>query len=129
MQRISKTDFVNAIQHLTETLGGKPKIKDVADFLNEQNKDIYFSTSNIAYYIKKYDCDDCILKNDYIRLDITKDSFVDVLDIVTQKLGKKPKLVEVAKGYKNDRVTPQTIRSYMKKYGLEDKFDYRPYKK
>ena len=120
---------MNAIQHLTDTLGGKPKIKDVADFLNEQNKDIYFSTSNIAYYIKKYDCDDYILKNDYIRLDITKDSFVDVLDIVTKKLGRKPKVVDVAKAYKNDRVTPQTIRSYMKKFGLEDRFDYRPYKK
>ena len=129
MQRISKTDFVNAIQHLTDTLGGKPKIKDVADYLNEQNKDIYFSTSNIAYYIKKYDCDDFILKNDYIYLDITKESFMDVLNIVTQKLGRKPKLAEVAKGYKNDRVTTQTIRSYMKKFGLEDKFDYRPYKK
>ena len=129
MQRISKTDFVNAIQHLTDTLGGKPKIKDVADYLNEQNKDIYFSTSNIAYYIKKYDCDDVILKNDYIYLDITKESFMDVLNIVTQKLGRKPKLAEVAKGYKNDRVTTQTIRSYMKKFGLEDKFDYRPYKK
>ena len=129
MQRISKTDFVNAIQHLTDSLGGKPKIKDVADFLNEQNKDIYFSTSNIAYYIKKYDCDDVILKNDYIYLDITKESFMDVLNIVTQKLGRKPKLAEVAKGYKNDRVTTQTIRSYMKKFGLEDKFDYRPYKK
>ena len=129
MQRISKTDFVNAIQHLTDTLGGKPKIKDVADFLNEQNKDIYFSTSNIAYYIKKYDCDDVILKNDYIYLDITKESFVDILNMVTQKLGRKPKVVEVAKEYKNGRVTPQTIRSYMKKFGLEDKFDYRPYKK
>ena len=129
MQRISKTDFINAIQHLTDTLGGKPKIKDVADFLNEQNKEIYFSSSNIDYYIKIYGCDDFILKNDYIRLDITKESFEDVLNIVTQKLGKKPKLVEVAKAYKNDRVTPQTIRSYMKKFGLEDKFDYRPYKK
>ena len=129
MQRISKTDFVNAIQHSTDSLGGKPKIKDVADFLNEQNKDIYFSTSNIAYYIKKYDCDDVILKNDYIYLDITKESFVDILNMVTQKLGRKPKVVDVAKAYKNDRVTPQTIRSYMKKYGLEDKFDYRPYKK
>ena len=129
MQRISKTDFMNAIQHLTDTLGGKPKIKDVADFLNEQNKDIYFSTSNIAYYIKKYECDDVILKNDYIYLDITKESFVDVLNIVTKKLGRKPKVVDVAKAYKNDRVTPQTIRSYMKKFGLEDKFDYRPYKK
>ena len=129
MQRISKTDFVNAIQHLTDSLGGKPKIKDVADYLNEQNKDIYFSTSNIAYYIKKYDCDDVILKNDYIYLDITKESFVDILNMVTQKLGRKPKVVDVAKAYKNDRVTPQTIRSYMKKYGLEDKFDYRPYKK
>ena len=129
MQRISKTDFVNAIQHLTDTLGGKPKMKDIADYLNEQNKDIYFSTSNIAYYIKKYECDDVILKNDYIYLDITKESFVDVLNIVTKKLGRKPKVVDVAKAYKNDRVTPQTIRSYMKKYGLEDKFDYRPYKK
>ena len=129
MQRISKTDFVNAIQHLTDLLGGKPKIKDVADFLNEKNKEIYFSTSNIAYYIKKYECDDAILKNDYIYLDITKESFVDVLNIVTKKLGRKPKVVEVAKEYKNDRVTPQTIRSYMKKYGLEDKFDDRPYKK
>ena len=129
MQRISKSDFMNAIQHLTDTLGNKPKIKDVADYLNEQNKDIYFSTSNIAYYIKKYDCDDFILKNDYIYLDITKESFVDVLNIVTKKLGRKPKVVDVAKAYKNDRVTPQTIRSYMKKYGLEDKFDYRPYKK
>ena len=129
MQRISKTDFVNAIQHLTDSLGGKPKIKDVADYLNEKNKDIYFSTSNIAYYIKKYECDDVILKNDYIYLDITKESFVDVLNIVTKKLGRKPKVVEVAKAYKNDRVTPQTIRSYMKKFGLEDRFDYRPYKK
>ena len=120
---------MNAIQHLTDSLGGKPKIKDVADYLNEQNKDIYFSTSNIAYYIKKYECDDVISKNDYIYLDITKESFVDVLNIVTQKLGRKPKLAEVAKEYKNDRVTTQTIRSYMKKYGLEDKFDYRPYKK
>ena len=129
MQRISKTKFVNAIQHLTDTLGNKPKIKDVADFLNEQNKEIYFSTGNIAYYIKKYDCGDCILKNDYIYLDITEESFVDILNMVTQTLGRKPKIVEVAKEYKNDRVTPQTIRSYMKKYGLEDKFDYRPYKK
>ena len=82
---------MNAIQHLTDTLGGKPKMKDIADYLNEQNK---FSPDTIAYYIKKYDCDDCddcILKNDYIRLDITKDSFVDVLDIVTKKLGRKPK--------------------------------------
>ena len=54
---------------------------------------------------------------------------MDVLNIVTKKLGRKPKVVEVAKEYKNDRVTPQTIRSYMKKFGLEDKFDYRPYKK
>ena len=120
---------MNAIQHLTDSLGGKPKIKDVADFLNEQNKDIYFSTSNIAYYIKKYECDDVISKNDYIYLDITKESFVDVLNIVTQKLGRKPKLAEVAKGYKNDRVTTQTIRSYMKKFGLEERFDYRPHKK
>ena len=59
MQRISKIDFMNAIQHLTDSLGGKPKIKDVADFLNEQNKDIYFSSSNIAYYIKKYDIRFC----------------------------------------------------------------------
>ena len=129
MQRISKTDFVNAIQHLTDTLGGKPKIKDVADYLNEKNKDIYFSTSNIAYYIKKYDCDDVILKNDYIYLDITKESFIDILNMVTQKLGRKPKVVDVAKAYKNDRVTPQTMRPYMKKFGLEDRFDYRPYKK
>ena len=129
MQRISKTDFVNAIQHLTDSLGGKPKIKDVADYLNEQNKDIYFSTSNIAYYIKKYEWDDVISKNDYIYLDITKESFVDVLNMVTQKLGRKPKLAEVAKEYKNDRVTTQTIRSYMKKFGLEERFDYRPYKK
>ena len=129
MQRISKTDFVNAIQHLTDSLGGKPKIKDVADYLNEQNKDIYFSTSNIAYYIKKYECDDVISKNDYIYLDITKESFVDVLNMVTQKLGRKPKLAEVAKEYKNDRVATQTIRSYMKKFGLEERFDYRPYKK
>ena len=126
MQRISKSKFLNAIQHLTDSLGGKPKMKDIANYLNEQNK---FSSDLVAYYIKKYDCDDYILKNDYIRLDITKDSFVDVLDIVTKKLGRKPKVVEVAKEYKNDRVTPQTIRSYMKKYGLEDKFDYRPYKK
>ena len=126
MQRISKTKFVNAIQHLTDLLGGKPKMKDIANYINEQNK---FSSDLIAYYIKKYDCDDCILKNDYIRLDITKDSFVDVLDIVTKKLGRKPKAVDVAKAYKNDRVTPQTIRSYMKKFGLEDRFDYRPYKK
>ena len=129
MQRISKTKFVNAIQHLTDTLGNKPKMKDIANYLNEQNKEIYFSTSNIAYYIKKYGCDDSVLKNDYIYLDITKESFVDVLNIVTKKFGRKPKVVEVAKAYKNDRVTPQTIRSYMKKYGLEDKFDYRPYKK
>ena len=129
MQRISKSKFLNAIQHLTDSLGGKPKTKDVADYLNGQNKDIYFSTSNISYYIKKYDCDDVILKNDYIYLDITKESFVDVLNIVTKKLGRKPKVVEVAKAYKNDRVTPQTIRSYMKKFGLKDKFDYRPYKK
>ena len=120
---------MNAIQHLTDSLGGKPKTKDVADYLNGQNKDIYFSTSNIAYYIKKYECDDVISKNDYIYLDITKESFVDVLNIVTQKLGRKPKLAEVAKGYKNDRVTTQTIRSYMKKFGLEERFDYRPYKK
>ena len=126
MQRISKTKFVNAIQHLTDTLGNKPKMKDIANYLNEQNK---FSSDLIAYYIKKYDCADCILKNDYIHLNITKESFVDVLDIVTQKLGRKPKVVEMAKEYKNDRVTPQTIRSYMKKFGLEDKFDYRPYKK
>lgn len=126
MKRISKSKFMNAIQHLTDTLGGKPKMKDIADYLNEQNK---FSPDNIAYYIKKYDCDDCILKNDYIRLDITKDSFVDVLDIVTKKLGRKPKVVEMANAYKNDRVTPQIIRFYMKKYGLEDKFDYRPHKK
>ena len=117
---------MNAIQHLTDTLGGKPKMKDIADYFNEQNK---FSPDNIAYYIKKYDCDDVILKNDYIYLDITKESFVDILNMVTQKLGRKPKVVDVAKAYKNDRVTPQTIRSYMKKYGLEDKFDYRPYKK
>ena len=117
---------MNAIQHLTDTLGGKPKMKDIADYFNEQNK---FSPDNIAYYIKKYDCDDCILKNDYIRLDITKDSFVDVLNMVTQKLGRKPKLAEVAKEYKNDRVATQTIRSYMKKFGLEERFDYRPYKK
>ena len=52
-----------------------------------------------------------------------------LLNIVTQKRGRKPKIAEVAKEYKNDRVTPQTIRSYMKKFGLEDKFDYRPYKK
>lgn len=120
---------MNAIQHLTDSLGGKPKIKDVADFLNEKNKDIYFSTSNIAYYIKKYECDDVISKNDYIYLDITKESFVDVLNMVTQKLDRKPKLAEVAKEYKNDRVTTQTIRSYMKKFGLEERFDYRPYKK
>ena len=120
---------MNAIQHLTDSLGDKPKIKDVADYLNGQNKEIYFSTSNIAYYIKKYECDDVILKNDYIYLDITKESFVDILNMVTQKLGRKPKVVEVAKEYKNDRVTPQTIRSYMKKFCLEDKFDYRPYKK
>ena len=126
MKRISKSKFMNAIQHLTDTLGGKPKMKDIADYLNEQNK---FSSDLVAYYIKKYDCDDYILKNDYIRLDITKDSFVDVLDIVTKKLGRKPKVVDVAKEYKNDRVTPQTIRSYMKKFGLEDRFDYRPYKK
>ena len=117
---------MNAIQHLTDTLGGKPKMKDIANYLNEQNK---FSPDNIAYYIKKYDCDDFILKNDYIYLDITKESFVDVLNIVTQKLGRKPKVVEVSKAYKNDRVTPQIIRFYMKKFGLEDKFDYRPYKK
>ena len=129
MQRISKSKFLNAIQHLTDSLGEKPKMKDIANYLNEQNKDIYFSTSNIAYYIKKYDCDDFILKNDYIYLDITKESFVDILNMVTQKLGRKPKVVDVAKAYKNDRVTPQTIRYYMKKYGLEDKFDYRPYKK
>ena len=126
MQRISKTKFVNAIQHLTDTLGNKPKMKDIANYLNEQNK---FSSDLIAYYIKKYECADCILKNDYNHLNITKDSFVDVLNIVTKKLGRKPKVVEVAKAYKNDRVTPQTIRSYMKKFGLEDKFDYRPYKK
>ena len=126
MQRISKTKFVNAIQHLTDTLGNKPKMKDIASYLNEQNK---FSSDLVAYYIKKYDCDDCILKNDYIRLDITKDSFVDVLDIVTKKLGRKPKIAEMAKEYKNDRVSPQIIRQYMKKFGLEDKFDYRPYKK
>ena len=129
MQRISKTDFINAIQHLTDTLGTKPKVKDVADYLNEQNEEIYFSSSNIDYYVKIYGCDDCILKNDYIYLDITEESFVDVLNIVTKKLGRKPKVVEVAKEYKNDRVTPQPIRSYMKQYGLEDKFDYRPYKK
>ena len=126
MQRISKTKFVNAIQHLTDTLGNKPKMKDIANYLNEQNK---FSPDNIAYYIKKYDCAGAILKNDYIFLDITEESFVDVLNIVTKKLGRKPKVVDVAKAYKNDRVTPQTIRSYMKKFGLEDKFDYRPYKK
>ena len=129
MQRISKTDFINAIQHLTDILGNKPKMKDIANYLNEQNKDIYFSTSNIAYYIKKYECDDVILKNDYIYLDITKESFVDILNMVTQKLGRKPKVVEVAKEYKNDRVSPQIIRQYMKKFGLEDKFDYQPYKK
>ena len=117
---------MNAIQHLTDTLGGKPKMKDIANYLNEQNK---FSSDLVAYYIKKYDCDDYILKNDYIRLDITKDSFVDVLDIVTKKLGRKPKIAEMAKEYKNDRVSPQIIRSYMKKFGLEDRFDYRPYKK
>ena len=107
MQRISKTKFVNAIQHLTDSLGGKPKMKDIANYLNEQNK---FSSDLVAYYIKKYDCDDCILKNDYIRLDITKDSFVNVLDIVTKKLGRKPKIAKVAKEYKNDRVSPQIIR-------------------
>ena len=126
MQRISKSKFLNAIQHLTDSLGEKPKMKDIANYLNEQNK---FSSDLIAYYIKKYDCADAILKNDYIFLDITEESFVDVLNIVTQKLGRKPKVVEVAKEYKNDRVTPQTIRSYMKKFGLEDRFDYRPYKK
>ena len=126
MKRISKSKFMNAIQHLTDTLGGKPKMKDIANYLNEQNK---FSSDLVAYYIKKYDCDDYILKNDYIRLDITKDSFVDVLDIVTKKLGRKPKIAEMAKEYKNDRVSPQIIRQYMKKFGLEDKFDYRPYKK
>ena len=126
MQRISKTKFVNAIQQLTDSLGEKPKMKDIANYLNEQNK---FSSDLVAYYIKKYDCDDYILKNDYIRLDITKDSFVDVLDIVTKKLGRKPKIAEMAKEYKNDRVSPQIIRSYMKKFGLEDRFDYRPYKK
>ena len=126
MQRISKSKFLNAIQHLTDSLGGKPKMKDIANYLNEQNK---FSSDLVAYYIKKYDCDDYILKNDYIRLDITKDSFVDVLDIVTKKLGRKPKIAEMAKEYKNDRVSPQIIRSYMKKFGLEDRFDYRPYKK
>ena len=126
MQRISKTKFVNAIQHLTDTLGNKPKMKDIANYLNEQNK---FSSDLIAYYIKKYECADCILKNDYNHLNITKDSFVDVLNIVTQKLGRKPKIAEVAKEYKNDRVSPQTIHQYMKKFGLEDKFDYRPYKK
>ena len=98
---------MNAIRHLTDSLGEKPKMKDIANYLNEQNK---FSPDNIAYYIKKYDCDDCILKNDYIRLDITKDSFVDVLDIVTKKLGRKPKIAEMAKEYKNDRVSPQIIR-------------------
>ena len=126
MKRISKSKFMNAIQHLTDSLGGKPKMKDIANYLNEQNK---FSSDLVAYYIKKYDCDDYILKNDYIRLDITKDSFVDVLDIVTKKLGRKPKIAEMAKEYKNDRVSPQTIHQYMKKFGLEDKFDYRPYKK
>ena len=126
MKRISKSKFMNAIQHLTDSLGGKPKMKDIANYLNEQNK---FSSDLVAYYIKKYDCDDYILKNDYIRLDITKDSFVDVLDIVTKKLGRKPKIAEMAKEYKNDRVSPQIIRSYMKKFGLEDRFDYRPYKK
>ena len=49
MQRISKTKFVNAIQHLTDTLGNKPKMKDIANYLNEQNK---FSSDLIAYYIK-----------------------------------------------------------------------------
>ena len=126
MQRISKTKFVNAIQHLTDTLGNKPKMKDIANYLNEQNK---FSSDLIAYYIKKYECADCILNNDYNHLNITKDSFVDVLNIVTQKLGRKPKIAEVANEYKNDRVSPQIIRQYMKKFGLEDKFDYRPYKK
>ena len=97
MKRISKSKFMNAIQHLTDSLGEKPKMKDIANYLNEQNK---FSSDLVAYYIKKYDCDDYILKNDYIRLDITKDSFVDVLDIVTKKLGRKPKIAEVAKEYK-----------------------------
>ena len=107
MQRITKTKFVNAIQHLTDTLGNKPKMKDIANYLNEQNK---FSSDLIAYYIKKYECADCILKNDYNHLNITKESFVDVLNIVTKKLGRKPKIAEVAKEYKNDRVSPQTIR-------------------
>ena len=49
MKRISKSKFMNAIQHLTDTLGGKPKMKDIADYFNEQNK---FSPDNIAYYIK-----------------------------------------------------------------------------
>ena len=81
-------------------------MKDIADSFNEQNK---FSPDNIAYYIKKYECADCILKNDYNHLNITKDSFVDVLNIVTQKLRRKPKNAEVAKEYKNDRVSPQTL--------------------
>ena len=63
MQRISKTKFVNAIQHLTDSLGEKPKMKDIANYLNEQNK---FSSDLIAYYIKKYECADCILKNDWL---------------------------------------------------------------
>ena len=54
MQRISKTKFVNIIQHLTDLLGGKPKMKDIANYLNEQNK---FSSDLIAYYIKKYTID------------------------------------------------------------------------
>ena len=49
MQRISKSKFMNAIQHSTDSLGGKPKMKDIADYFNEQNK---FSPDNIAYYIK-----------------------------------------------------------------------------
>ena len=40
MQRISKIDFVNAIQHLTDSLGGKPKIKDVADYQTNADKTI-----------------------------------------------------------------------------------------
>ena len=31
MQRISKTKFVNAIQHLTDTIDNKPKMKDIAN--------------------------------------------------------------------------------------------------
>ena len=36
MKRISKSKFMNAIQHLTDTFGGKPKMKDIADYFKNE---------------------------------------------------------------------------------------------